>query len=140
MTYRECSEWLRQYLSEAHTVPIKQPSGLANLKAAPGSRRRPCLKSPSLGFILVPARWVAMQESCLFRTADCDIWRWELQQIVRSIAENVTWCRDFDATRPALQACAFNHSASWPPLRECLQVAATQGPGKAPPSQESFLL
>ncbi len=53
-----------------------------------------------------------MGQSRPFSAADYDIWRWELRQIVRSIAEGVTGCRDWDATLPALQACAFNHSAT----------------------------
>jgi len=55
-----------------------------------------------------------MRRSCPFSAADCDIWRWELRQIVRSIAESVTGCRDWGATLPALQACACNHSGTCP--------------------------
>ena len=55
-----------------------------------------------------------MRQSCPFSAADYDKWRWELRQIVRSIAESVAWRRDLGPTFPALQACAFNHSATCP--------------------------
>ncbi len=78
------------------------------VRAALGRHSGPCPRATGPGHCCRQR----MGQSCPFSAADCDIWRWELRQIVRSIAESVTGCRDWDATLPALQACAFDHSAT----------------------------